>query len=243
MEDSEVALKTEEDKTFKHTVVMIVGLAHILHACTAAVKCRVHHAQQKEEGGNVKWDYSMRREMQEIVLGVFLGPYSCALRQNALTLRNAGVTHIVCIRHMKEAQVIRCNSPEMFQYLVLTIADVPEENIIQHFPVFREFIDSALDVGGKVLVHGNASISRSAALMIAYTMERYNCSFESSFKLVQSYRFCIHPSEAFCHQLKEYEYIYRARVGSSEQQRSSRKRVNKEEPERREATQSQAMLM
>jgi serine/threonine/tyrosine-interacting protein len=55
----------------------------------------------------------------------------------------------------------------------LDIADSATENIIQHFKKVKIFIDEGLNSGGKVLVHGNAGISRSAALVLAYLMETY----------------------------------------------------------------------
>ena len=56
---------------------------------------------------------------------------------------------------------------------MLNIADVATENIIQHFQKVKTFIDDGLMSGGQVLVHGNAGISRSAALVLAYVMETY----------------------------------------------------------------------
>ncbi|KNC79496.1 hypothetical protein SARC_08103 [Sphaeroforma arctica JP610] len=194
--------------------------------------------------GNGLWEYNSRRDMQEVIPGVFLGPYSCALRQNVERLERCNVTHVVCIRHTKEACVIRPNSPDRFKYLVLTVADDPEENIIHHFPVFRDFINEAQRNGTKALVHGNAGISRSAALVIAYGMEYYNTSFEDAFKVIQSYRFCIHPSEAFCYQLKEYENIYKARASQGNGRiQSSRKRQNREDADDGDRGNGQTMLM
>jgi len=63
-----------------------------------------------------------------------------------------------------------------YRYLVLEIADTITENIIQHFKKVKAFIDEALNSGGRVLVHGNAGISRSAALVLAYVMETYELS-------------------------------------------------------------------
>ena len=55
----------------------------------------------------------------------------------------------------------------------------------------KEFIDGSLQSGGKVLVHGNAGISRRDA-----------------FAYIQEGRFCINPNAGFVHQLQEYEAIY-----------------------------------
>uniref|UniRef100_A0A3B3QEZ0 Serine/threonine/tyrosine interacting protein n=1 Tax=Paramormyrops kingsleyae TaxID=1676925 RepID=A0A3B3QEZ0_9TELE len=147
----------------------------------------------KEE--QLDWAYPMRREMQEILPGLFLGPYSAAMKSKLSTLEKRGITHIVCIRQDIEANFIKPNFPQEFRYLVLDIADNPVENIIRFFPMTKEFIDESLSTGGKVLVHGNAGISRRDA-----------------FSHVQERRFCINPNVGFVHQLQEYEAIYLAKL-------------------------------
>ncbi|BFZ11793.1 hypothetical protein BsWGS_14832 [Bradybaena similaris] len=156
------------------------------------------------------WEYSMRRQMQEIVPGLFLGPYAAAMKSKLECLQNAGITHIVCIRQSIEANFIRPNFPQHFRYLVLDIADSPTENIIKHFKQTKEFIDDCLALGGKVLVHGNGGISRSAAVVIAYVMEKYSLSCREAVASVSMKRFCISLNDGFLNQLAEYEHIYRA---------------------------------
>ncbi|XP_063738708.1 serine/threonine/tyrosine-interacting protein isoform X3 [Eleginops maclovinus] len=145
------------------------------------------------------WAYPMRREMQEIVPGLFLGPYSAAMKSKLPILERQGITHVVCVRQDIEANFIKPNFPHTFRYLVLDIADNPVENIIRCFPSVsyktKEFIDGCLATGGKVLVHGNAGISRRDA-----------------FSHVQERRFCINPNVGFVHQLQEYEAIYLAKL-------------------------------
>nr|KAF6502893.1 serine/threonine/tyrosine interacting protein [Molossus molossus] len=142
-----------------------------------------------------EWTYPMRREMQEILPGLFLGPYSSAMKSKLPILQKHGITHIICIRQNIEANFIKPNFQQLFRYLVLDIADNPVENIIRFFPMTKEFIDGSLQTGGKVLVHGNAGISRRDAF--AYVQER---------------RFCINPNAGFVHQLQEYEAIYLAKL-------------------------------
>ncbi|WAR19456.1 STYX-like protein [Mya arenaria] len=79
----------------------------------------------------VDWSYGMRREMQEIVPGLFLGPYAAAMKSKKCDLQNRGITHIVCIRQNIEANFIRANFPDTFKYLILDIADTFTENIIR----------------------------------------------------------------------------------------------------------------
>uniref|UniRef100_A0A2I3SZ89 Serine/threonine/tyrosine-interacting protein n=1 Tax=Pan troglodytes TaxID=9598 RepID=A0A2I3SZ89_PANTR len=150
-----------------------------------------------------EWTYPMRREMQEILPGLFLGPYSSAMKSKLPVLQKHGITHIICIRQNIEANFIKPNFQQLFRYLVLDIADNPVENIIRFFPM----------VGTrKVLVHGNAGISRSAAFVIAYIMETFGMKYRDAFAYVQERRFCINPNAGFVHQLQEYEAIYLAKL-------------------------------
>ncbi|XP_029165203.1 serine/threonine/tyrosine-interacting protein B-like isoform X2 [Nylanderia fulva] len=152
----------------------------------------------------------MRRYMQEVVPGVFLGPYSAASRSNFQSLLDNRITHIICIRQAIEANLIKPNFPHNFKYLVLDIADTVTESIIQHFKKVKVFIDESLNSNGRVLVHGNAGISRSAALVLAYVMETYGISHMEAYLIVQQRRFCINPNDGFMMQLREYEPIYKA---------------------------------
>jgi len=161
------------------------------------------------------WNYAMRRQMQEICDGIFLGPYACAAKNKREYLKENGITHLVCIRHVMEANVIKPNFPEDFTYQVLEIADSIDQNIIQFLPRTKSFIDEALKSQGKVLIHGNAGISRSAAIVIGYVMEKFGVSYKQAFQFVQSKRFCVNPNNNFMHQLIEYEPIFRARLGIS----------------------------
>ncbi|XP_015119971.1 serine/threonine/tyrosine-interacting protein isoform X2 [Diachasma alloeum] len=173
-------------------------------------------AQPKE------WTYTMRRSMQEVIPGLYLGPYSAASRSKLPELQELGITHIVCVRQDIEAHFIKPNFPDQFKYLVLNIADVATENIIQHFPTVKKFIDEGLNSQGHVLVHGNAGISRSAALVLAYVMQLYGLSHTRAYALVQQRRFCINPNDGFMAQLREYEPIYQAQKSTSNDQSTTR---------------------
>ncbi|XP_012278740.1 serine/threonine/tyrosine-interacting protein isoform X2 [Orussus abietinus] len=178
-------------------------------------------------GGPKEWTYTMRRSMQEVVPGLYLGPYSAASRSKLQALLQQGITHIVCVRQNIEAHFIRANFPDNFKYLVLDIADTATENIIQHFQKVKAFIDEGLNSGGQVLVHGNAGISRSAALVLAYVMETYGLTQTQAYAIVQQRRFCINPNEGFMAQLREYEPIYQAQKTLRNGQQSSTRQRSK----------------
>lgn len=163
------------------------------------------------------WEYTMRRTMQEIVPNVFLGPYRAAVRSKFDYLKEHGITHIICIRHPLQANLIRANFPDHFKYLVLDIVDSQEERIIRYFSKVKEFIDECMAMQGKVLMHGDGGMSRSAALMIAYMMETYGLPYKEAFGYVQQRRYCINPNEGFIRQLMEYEPIYMARFQQNNQ--------------------------
>lgn len=120
-----------------------------------------------------EWKYTMRRSMQEIIPGVFLGPHAAAMKSHLDTLMNTGITHIICVRQDLEAHFIRPHFLDKFKYLILNIADSANENIIPHFAKVRQFIEECLSLGGKVLIHGNSGISRSATLVLAYIMQKF----------------------------------------------------------------------
>ncbi|XP_014288725.1 serine/threonine/tyrosine-interacting protein [Halyomorpha halys] len=183
----------------------------------------VFHSLQEFPSGSDEWKYSMRRCMQEIVPSLFLGPYSAAIKSKLDELKSHGITHIICVRHTLEANFIKPNFEDQFKYLVLEIADSVTENIIHLFPIVKKFVDECLASGGKVLVHGNAGISRSAALVLAYIMERYGITCKRAHEIVQHRRFCINPNEGFMAQLREFEAIYRAQRELTDVQPSSAK--------------------
>jgi len=68
------------------------------------------------------------------------------------------------------------------------------------------------------LCAGNAGISRSGALLIAYIMQRHSLGYSEALRLVQLRRFCVSPNEGFQAQLMEYEPIYRAQQMAQQMQ-------------------------
>jgi len=61
----------------------------------------------------------MRREMQEIIPGLFLGPFYCA--KNLKLLQENDITHILCITDVKEENIIKPYFKGQFIYLVMYV--------------------------------------------------------------------------------------------------------------------------
>ncbi|KAJ3123859.1 hypothetical protein HK098_001604 [Nowakowskiella sp. JEL0407] len=156
------------------------------------------------------WKFEMRREMQEIIPGLYCGPVQSAKNKEKL-IQNQ-ITHILCIRDRLEAKFVKPQFPGEFQYDVIEVSESPLQNLISYFPQAFSFIDHALKSGGKILVHCNSGVSRSPAFVVAYIMETRKWSYEQAFSLVQGKRFCMNPHESFKSQLQEYYAIYGARA-------------------------------
>ncbi|KAJ3512305.1 hypothetical protein NLJ89_g3599 [Agrocybe chaxingu] len=137
---------------------------------------------------DIEWRYEMRRECQEIL------PRPLPR---------------VCIRDAKEAFSVRPRFPEKFKYLTLDVEDNEEQNLIRLFPGWpgpvlsaKQFIDSAIGQGGRVLVHCNGGISLSPAFVVMFVMQHYQISWEDALHLVQNRRYCISPNGGFLTQIK-----------------------------------------
>ncbi|KAJ3118322.1 hypothetical protein HDU96_002479 [Phlyctochytrium bullatum] len=158
--------------------------------------------------------YEMRREMQEILPNLWLGPYSCA--RELETLVSHGITHILGIMDQTERRLMRRTYPDRFVYHFIEVSDSPMQNLIPYFPEGKDFIGRALAAGGRVLVYCNNGLSRSPAFVVAYVMEVEKRDFEDAYAFVQQRRFCMNPNEGFKYQLKEYEPIFQARAQISD---------------------------
>lgn len=71
---------------------------------------RIPSIQETDE-----WTYIMRRTAQEIIPGLYLGPYSAATKSKLDVLLQNGITHVVCVRQAIEAHVIRPNFEDQFK--------------------------------------------------------------------------------------------------------------------------------
>uniref|UniRef100_A0A183BPW3 Dual specificity protein phosphatase n=1 Tax=Globodera pallida TaxID=36090 RepID=A0A183BPW3_GLOPA len=95
--------------------------------------------------------------------GIYLSSQDVA--QDLSLLQRHGITHIV-----NAATGVRCYFPKKMFYLKLKLLDVPSDDVRKHFARVQQFMRKAIEKKGKVLVHCNAGISRSSALVLAYAL-------------------------------------------------------------------------
>ena len=91
--------------------------------------------------------------------------------------------------------------PNDFKYLNLGLRDIPKENIQKVLDECNEFIDDAIQNGGRVLVHCVFGVSRSASIVINYLMHSQNMSYTEAYDYVKDKRPIINPNSGFVNQL------------------------------------------
>ncbi|KAL9974350.1 hypothetical protein ACROYT_G011374 [Oculina patagonica] len=119
--------------------------------------------------------------------------------QNMQELRTNNVTHILNV-----GSGIENAFPEKFEYKTIEILDLPEIQICHNFQEIFDFITDGFK-HGSVLVHCNAGVSRSAAVVLGYLMSSNRLSLEKAMKILREARPCVKPNEGFLRQLQDYQ--------------------------------------
>eukprot|EP01065_Artemidia_motanka_P009080 TRINITY_DN14630_c0_g1_i11.p1 TRINITY_DN14630_c0_g1~~TRINITY_DN14630_c0_g1_i11.p1 ORF type:complete len:187 (+),score=42.36 TRINITY_DN14630_c0_g1_i11:138-698(+) len=91
------------------------------------------------------------------------------------------------------------------KYLNLGLQDTKDDDIAAEFERCRDFINSARDSGGVVLVHCQAGISRSATIVISYLMAEKKMSLLEAYRHTKERRSNVGPNERYCEDLGKFE--------------------------------------
>ncbi len=110
------------------------------------------------------------------------------------------ISHVLCC-----AIQLKAYYPDDFEYKLLDLYDVPEEDIVRYFYDSIQFIDSAT---GNVFVHCRVGKSRSASNVIAYLMYKEKKGFDEVFKYVRHHRWIVYPNSGFIEQLKNLDVYF-----------------------------------
>jgi atypical dual specificity phosphatase len=118
------------------------------------------------------------------------------------------ITHILNVAEHEHNPPEYCgdSTGSTFESKHISILDLPEVKITEYFDECFAFINSALQAGGRILVHCMAGVSRSAAIVIGYLMKNNSMNFETAYCHVKSKRPSVQPNSGFLKQLRNYEH-------------------------------------
>ncbi|KAJ5099079.1 hypothetical protein N7532_006080 [Penicillium argentinense] len=124
--------------------------------------------------------------------------------KNKAALEREGITHVVSVLRLNPAEVDKTFSS--YQHFAIDADDTDDENLLQHFPDAVRFIKSAVEAGGKVLVHCAMGKSRSTAVCIAYLLHQKPNMLtpQSALEILRQCRPLCEPNDGFMEQLALY---------------------------------------
>ncbi|KAG0347902.1 hypothetical protein BG004_006621 [Podila humilis] len=91
-----------------------------------------------------------------------------------------------------------------------------QRNVLNDFPMAFEYIDRAVAQGGKVLVHCQLGVSRSASLVIAYVMRAQTMGLSEAYDYVKQLSAVISPNMTLMYQLAEFEKSLKGSQGDKD---------------------------
>ncbi|XP_067614809.1 dual specificity phosphatase 29 isoform X4 [Eurosta solidaginis] len=146
-------------------------------------------------------------DCDEVYPGIYIGDEAAA--KNKSYLRMMGITHVLnAAEGCRYGQVDTGHSyyrdMPSIRYMGFPMVDAPTTDISRYFYVAAKFIDSALNSGGKILVHCLVGMSRSATCVLAYLMICRKMSATEAIRKVRMRRE-IRPNEGFLQQLADLD--------------------------------------
>jgi len=110
-----------------------------------------------------------------------------------------GITHILSV--CPESFLIEINPQN---HLKITVNDSEYEDLLIHLPKACQFIQKALDEGGRILVHCVMGVSRSATVLSAFLMQSKHITASQALEFIRTRRPCIQPNYGFIKQLDAF---------------------------------------
>ena len=166
------------------------------------------------------WEYGDRRQAQQIVANLWLGPYVAAKDANFM----GKMTHVLIVASESETKFLKPWFADRLVYKTLVLEESPFAPIFPALGEGIQWLHGVIKEGGRVFVHGNSGMNRSAAVAIAYLIGCENLTFEEAQRHVQEVRQCLSLSDSLRGQLRAFEPYVRAFQQSVSATTSTRKR-------------------
>lgn len=160
-------------------------------------KYEIEHGQIKELEKSLPFVVDERPDLRVayIIPGLYLSSQDPAVCKDILKKYE--------IRHILSIGVNISERFDDIQYHTCDLLDLPESNII---PLLKRCVDIIHATRKEnILVHCNAGVSRSPAIVIAYLMIHIKLSYDEAYSKVKEARSCIRPNDGFIKQLRSIE--------------------------------------
>lgn len=140
------------------------------------------------------------KDIHELYPNLFISNRITA--ENIDILREKKITCIISITNsFTDKQILNEYAKLRIDRYSYFLFDSPNENIKRVSDITDKIIDHYLSLGGRVLVHCEMGISRSASVVISYIMKKENKSYEQVLSDVRKIRKIINPNPGFVRQL------------------------------------------
>lgn len=140
-------------------------------------------------------------QVGEVIPGLHIGSQDAAADWNLL--QSLAVTHVV---NAAASTVPNFYEDRGLTYLALEMLDLPDFTLTRAtIDTVCDFIDEALSSGGSVLVHCNAGISRSSALVLAFLIVRRGMDLFRALAKARDVRPVVRPNDGFLRQLRDLQ--------------------------------------
>ncbi|XP_061693365.1 dual specificity protein phosphatase 19-like isoform X2 [Syngnathoides biaculeatus] len=133
--------------------------------------------EELEEGNGCGFVEDQSLDLQVGVVRPFLLLASQDAAHDMDTLQRYQVSHVLNVAYGVADAFL-----DQLVYKTVRILDLPETDIASHVEECGSFIDRAREQDGVVLVHCNAGVSRSAAIVTAYLMWREGLPFDEAYR-------------------------------------------------------------
>lgn len=132
-------------------------------------------------------------QIAHVIQGLFLSSQDPVVSKEILQKRK--------IRHVLSIGIDASVKFDDIKYYYCDLLDLPESDLLVAIKKCIKIIHEHRDEN--ILVHCNAGVSRSPAIVISYIMAYEKVSYDDAFNKVKSVRNCIKPNEGFVQQLKK----------------------------------------
>lgn len=207
--------------TMRNAAVLGLSSAQ-LHQITGGCE----HAEYP--GSFNQWTYEMRREAQQVLPFLYLGPSNAA--RDRTFLRRTGITKVVAVRdrRLADARLLVVEHVAKEMDIVSECIDVTGlgdllralpaavQSINQH--MLRDVATDADGVStGKVLVFCETGNVRAPPVVAAYLMSMFGMELVDTLRFLSKMRFCISLDEEAKHMLLSFGDLLKARRDVAEQ--------------------------